>query len=212
MKRAEAHELLEEHRKKKIRFFTRLFDVTDDANHRVLESLALSNDAELAAWLAEEADRMEDFLLEMAKVARVGLYHWVEADLKQLLAVLNPDGGADRVWRLNWPDLDKAYGKHGVQLERLPNHGDVKFLRLFANSWKHNPFSPSDDLCAFFGVSTRNEGEHPTLRRLVGIEVALMKRYDISPEEKDPYKLELLLVDRVLAFLRAVVDAAPFEA
>ena len=82
----------------------------------------------------------------LADIYHVALYHWVETKLKTLLSYIG-NMSLEKTGRLSARDLGEALRVNGVDLQDASHSEDVLVtLRLFANSWKHNPVRPSRQL------------------------------------------------------------------
>lgn len=116
------------------------------------QALSTNDDFEQERYFDDLADWNYE-LIKVAELLLVDISHWVEHEMKLLLAAVS--GGYSHLARLNMKNLSDIFSKRGVDLEEIPQHWKLYVLRLFANSWKHDPNpQPSEELCKALKIDT----------------------------------------------------------
>ncbi|WP_334943320.1 hypothetical protein [Nostoc sp.] len=118
------------------------------------QALSTNDDFEQERYSDDLADWNYE-LIKLAELLLVDISHWVEREMKLLLASVS--GGYSHLARLDMKNLSNIFSKRGVDLEKIPQHWKLYVLRLFANSWKHgaNP-QPSEELCKALKIDTES--------------------------------------------------------
>lgn len=162
-----------------------------------------ANDPGYIGFLEDEAADLNAFIAEASQLMLVALYHWVERELKGILARCSPTTMQDD---RSFPAISKAFLAHDVHLDRTPSFATIEVLRHFANSWKHNPRGASATLLAALCLSSEERYRLSDF----AVESALRKHVALEDVAED-HDVIRAFRDRALAFLCAVTDSAPVE-
>ena len=111
-------------------------------------------------YFIDEGAPAEAFLVQVSDVCLVAMYHWVERTAKtRLVSKLRKARKASSdVGRLNFDGLVKGLDREGVAVRQLPGLEAIDILRMFANSWKHEPDAPDESFCGVLGLSPGRRG------------------------------------------------------
>ncbi len=115
-----------------------------------------NGDPEYLEHLSDIGAEASDFVKEAADLAIVGMYHWVERSMKNvLIRVLHGLGQPyTPVARMDGPTLRSTFVRAGgINFANIAHEDSVTTLRLFANSWKHNADFVADALCQDLGLA-----------------------------------------------------------
>ncbi len=116
------------------------------------QALSATDDFEKERCFDDLADWNYE-LIKLAELLLVDISHWVEREMKRLVAAL-PDSSSTK--NINYDKIRKLFSyKAGVELKQIPGYFELNILRLFANCWKHdaNP-KPSEELCKYLNINT----------------------------------------------------------
>lgn len=126
-------------------------DIRREHAARDLAGIGQEEDPDYQQFVYDQVASAELLADETAELVSVGAYHWVERELKTCLEWLGEPRAA--VAGMDAPARAAAFARHGVDLTQLPNYNIAELARRFANSWKHNPSIPSDQLLGALGVA-----------------------------------------------------------
>jgi len=112
--------------------------------------------------LGEISDSMWEFAQDLRRgsllygagvveMIATAIYHWVERTLKVELRRLGGSAGGAALASIKHA-LSRAVP--GLDWNRVAHNADIELLRLFANSWKHEPHYASSGLRNAIGVTT----------------------------------------------------------
>jgi len=159
---------------------------------------AAKGDTEALEHFADEGGNMQYLIEEVAELAMVAMYHWVERILKRELGLKVPMA---TVKKMDYPKLASAFAAKGLDLNTLPDAQLVTgTLRYFANSWKHNAEAAGDPLLADLGLKGDVFGHfsNEEIRQALSPKLALT-------QTGTGVEIVKALAPRALDFLRGVV-------
>lgn len=108
-----------------------------------------SLDDETLEFFADEAAYAGDVRASVADLVLLATYHWVERQTKIFAKRLaKAKNSKAKVTKMNAESLANFFDDMGVKTSNVSNAAHVELLRLFANSWKHNPDEASATLLA----------------------------------------------------------------
>jgi hypothetical protein len=132
-------------------FFVRLVETArTEVDHvgELFERAGPEADAAYLEWLSQDAGDANGFVNEVADLALVAMYHWVERELKSVLSWVPTAPEPEKIAHFAWKQIDAQFERGGVRLKSLRDEGIIQLLRQFANSWKHGPRAPGAELLA----------------------------------------------------------------
>jgi hypothetical protein len=178
--------------------------------------------------LGDQRHEANSFATDVAELVAVAIYHWVERTLKvearrlakgaQPAAVPQPSGKKQAAKKA---PKGKGQGKKPknseydalkttitdavptVDWKQIPNERDVDLLRLFANSWKHEPIRAATPLAKELKVNVK--GEYGLLSS-DPVRIAIATRLGI-PTNAAPPEVVACFLERSAKFLLAVGTA-----
>lgn len=165
------------------------------------------SDPEYLEVLAEEGGTTVAFLRETSEMLLVSTYHWVEKKLKVLLRWA-PEADSAGAEQLNFPAIKERFHSSGIRLESIQSYNSVDTLRVFANSWKHQPNRPSQAL-----VSKLRLDEHVDLHGLLScrpVFLGLQRVVDVAGADAAGFELVRSFLDECVRFLQGVRSEARF--
>jgi len=190
-------------------FFTRILELGADEMDRIEEEFkkaSAGNDKKHMAHLANEGAETLGFIEESAELAMVAMYHWVERTMKRELVRLHRAQKMDskKVGRMRYPELETSFKALGVQIDALTNATLVtQTLRKFANSWKHNAESASDELKKDLGITAELRGHFSEEEILKTLSQKLGTKEDASAPD-----IVRAFVSATEKFLLALISAS----
>ena len=127
-------------------------------------------------------DDVDGFLTEMAEILLVATYHWVERSLKGILRHIPPPPRSVP-WELD--GIKQTFQtKHGIRIAEQPSYFKITILRDFANSWKHSPEKPSEQLINSLGIKKRWVDKVYDHLVCSYVEATLRTRFEVPPGDK----------------------------
>jgi len=115
------------------------------AREQVADARARRSHPDSIEILLDDVADAHYFVNDVIDIALVALYHWVERDLKRILARSPRRPIASH---MNVRDLHKEFAADGLQLGTIRDFRVVDLLRVFANSWKHNSGKVAENVYA----------------------------------------------------------------
>lgn len=159
----------------------------------------------------EEYEEYEDllidvngFLTEMAEILLVATYHWVERSLKGILRHIPPPPRSVP-WELD--GIKQTFQtKHGIRIAEQPSYFKITILRDFANSWKHSPEKPSEQLINSLGIKKRWVDKVYDHLVCSYVEATLRTRFEVPPGDKTQSDLVNEAIEVSHEFLRDILS------
>jgi hypothetical protein len=182
-------------------FFGELLGLGEAEMGRIGKSFAeaaAKGDAAALEHFADEGGDMQYLIEEVAELAMVAMYHWVERTLKRELGRKVPMA---TVKKMDYPTLAAAFAATGLDLNIIADAQLVTgTLRYFANSWKHNADAAGGPLLADLGLTGDVLGHFSN----EGIRQALSAKLALA-QTGTGVEIVNALAPRALGFLRGVV-------
>ncbi|MBD2527299.1 hypothetical protein [Nostoc sp. FACHB-133] len=119
------------------------------------QALSATDDFEKERCFDDLADWNYE-LIKLAELLLVDISHWVEREMKRLVAALPDKFSTKKISSMDYMKSRNLFSdKTGVDLEKIPGDFELYVLRLFANCWKHNANpKPSEKLCKDLNINT----------------------------------------------------------